>query len=268
MFDEIKTTTCPQDEKIMKRLRKHLDLVLESYPKDRVIAIALQGSQNYGLATETSDVDSKAIIAPSFNQLLDLEKETNRVIPLDSRFPKEDQVTILDARHFFSLVGKSNPTMLELLFTPYLLVNDKYKDAVIDLFTDTLDREIIANASTFRTMAACTGVMHSEYKRLPSEKAMKHFFRFHNLFETLRQDNKLTTFMLDFDSIQTIKYHLNLENQKISIALIHKLMDEVDRELDEYKATHEVTAAPYAQFRLKEILRDVCRISLEKEFHQ
>ena len=267
MFNEIKTTAFPTDEKIMKRLRKHLDLVLESYPEDRVIAIALQGSQNYGLATETSDVDSKVIVAPSFDQLLDLEKETNRVIPLDSRFPKEDQVTILDARHFLSLVGKSNPTMLELLFTPFLLVNDKYKDAVGDLFADTFDREIIANASTFRTMAACAGIMHSEYKRLPAEKAMKHFFRFYQLFETLRHENKLYSFMLNPESIEMIKHNLSPENRTVSIALIHKLMDEVDKELDEYKATHEVTAVPYAQFRLKEFLRDICRISLEKEFH-
>lgn len=54
----------------MKRLQEHLDYVIDlGYNEDRILGIFLYGSQNYGFATETSNVDSKVFILPSFSDL-------------------------------------------------------------------------------------------------------------------------------------------------------------------------------------------------------
>ena len=56
-----------REERIMNNVCGHLEEAYEYFPEDRVVGIFLQGSQNYGLDYEKSDVDTKLIIAPTFN---------------------------------------------------------------------------------------------------------------------------------------------------------------------------------------------------------
>lgn len=56
------------DKKIMHRLSEHLDAVKEKHPE--WVGIFLQGSQNYKLDYEGSDVDSKLIVLPSFEDFV------------------------------------------------------------------------------------------------------------------------------------------------------------------------------------------------------
>lgn len=56
------------DKKIMRRLSEHLDAVKEKHPE--WVGIFLQGSQNYKLDYEGSDVDSKLIVLPSFEDFV------------------------------------------------------------------------------------------------------------------------------------------------------------------------------------------------------
>ncbi len=57
-----------RDKKIMRRLSEHLDAVKEKHPE--WVGIFLQGSQNYKLDYEGSDVDSKLIVLPSFEDFV------------------------------------------------------------------------------------------------------------------------------------------------------------------------------------------------------
>ena len=58
------------DKDIMARLKEHYAAAAAIIPKDRILGIFLQGSQNYGMATEKSDVDTKCIILPSFEDIV------------------------------------------------------------------------------------------------------------------------------------------------------------------------------------------------------
>lgn len=55
-------------EKVMKRLSEHLEAVKGKHPE--WVGIFLQGSQNYNLDYEGSDVDSKLIVLPSFEDFV------------------------------------------------------------------------------------------------------------------------------------------------------------------------------------------------------
>ena len=57
------------DKDIMTRLKEHYAAAAAIIPKDRIVGIFLQGSQNYGMATDKSDVDTKCIILPSFEDI-------------------------------------------------------------------------------------------------------------------------------------------------------------------------------------------------------
>jgi hypothetical protein len=53
----------------MQRVQGHLDEALTHFHKDQIVGIFLQGSQNYGLDTPLSDVDTKLIVVPSFKDI-------------------------------------------------------------------------------------------------------------------------------------------------------------------------------------------------------
>ena len=56
-------------EKIMEGVHDHFEEALQYFPKDNIVGIFLQGSQNYGLDTENSDIDTKLIVTPTFEDL-------------------------------------------------------------------------------------------------------------------------------------------------------------------------------------------------------
>lgn len=76
-------TTLIQNEqkrqKIMARMREHLVPVLE-HCRGGWVGLFLQGSQNYNLDYEGSDIDTKAIMLPSFFRFR-VERQTSQYYP-------------------------------------------------------------------------------------------------------------------------------------------------------------------------------------------
>ena len=58
-----------REQKIMARVRDHYNEALEHFEESHIVGIWLQGSQNYGLDTPNSDVDTKLIVTPSFKDI-------------------------------------------------------------------------------------------------------------------------------------------------------------------------------------------------------
>lgn len=82
----------------------------------RLFFIALQGSQNYGLDIETSDVDTKIAVVPTFREMC-LEKPLSGTIIRDNN----EHIETKDVRLMFEMFKKNNPSYLELLYTEYYL---------------------------------------------------------------------------------------------------------------------------------------------------
>ena len=60
---------------IDKAIKEHLEAVLEEgYNESQILGIFLYGSQNYGINTSSSDVDTKCIVLPSLEEIC-LNKE-------------------------------------------------------------------------------------------------------------------------------------------------------------------------------------------------
>ena len=49
---------------IEKRVKEHYVEALEYFPERSIVGLFLQGSQNYGLDTPNSDIDTKLIVVP------------------------------------------------------------------------------------------------------------------------------------------------------------------------------------------------------------
>ena len=145
------------DKKVMKRVKEHYDEVIKlGY---EVVLVALQGSQNYKLDIEGSDVDTKAIVLPKFEDIV-----LNRH-PVSCTHVMDDgaHVDIKDIRLMFNEFKKANINFVELLFTEYVVINEKYTTTLLPVFTN---REKIARYKPLAALKCATGTAIGEYKDL------------------------------------------------------------------------------------------------------
>lgn len=107
---------------IMDRVQEHLESAIE-YCNDYFV-IALQGSQNYGIADAESDIDTKCLTIPPFSHLVFNERPMNTV----HLMANDEHCDLKDMREYFKIIRKSNINFVEILFTPYYIVNPKYEE--------------------------------------------------------------------------------------------------------------------------------------------
>ena len=108
----------------MDGVREHYNEALEYFPEDRIVGIFYQGSGNYGLDYEESDVDTKLIVAPTFK---DIAMNKNPVSTTHIR-TNDEHTDWKDIRLYIQTFRKQNLNFLEILFTPYKIINHMYEN--------------------------------------------------------------------------------------------------------------------------------------------
>lgn len=114
---------------IDKRLHEHLLYALDIYNKDWFV-ICLQGSQNYGMADENSDIDSKLLLIPDLEDLVLNKSAISHTLEMPNN---QEHVDCKDVRDYFKIFRKSNINFVEILFTDYWIVNHRYYDLWAEL---------------------------------------------------------------------------------------------------------------------------------------
>lgn len=107
------------NETFLRKVFEHAEAVDQYCEKIGAIRVmtGLYGSQNYGLATETSDVDTKSIIIPKLDDWLwSTEGDTNHVITM----PDGSHAELKPVVGMFKQFMKGNINFLEMLYTPYI----------------------------------------------------------------------------------------------------------------------------------------------------
>lgn len=101
------------------------DKAIQLYGKGFVFS-ALYGSQNYGLATPTSDVDVKVGFLPSPQEVLLTAKR--QAFTLTENGSTDNTILAKDLRDVFAELYKQNLNFLEVLATPYFFTYDSKCD--------------------------------------------------------------------------------------------------------------------------------------------
>ena len=150
-----------KDEKIMKRVKEHYDYLQQKGYE--IVFLALQGSQNYGLDVYDeeymSDVDTKAVILPSFEDFVYNRRPESETIVLDNN----EHIDVKDVRPMFENYKKQNINFVETLFTKYMIINPKYKDLVELLLAN---REEIAHLNYNQALKCMSGMSMEKLKAL------------------------------------------------------------------------------------------------------
>ena len=144
------------DEWINERVREHYEEALTMFPESRIVGVFYQGSANYGLDYEKSDVDTKCILVPTFEDIAFNRK------PISTTHIRknEEHIDLKDIRLYIQCFEKQNLNFLEILFTPYKIVNPQYAK----FWQELVDaREAIAHYDIHRAIKSMKGIALEKY---------------------------------------------------------------------------------------------------------
>lgn len=143
-------------------LMEHYDKISKDYPDYNFLGIFLYGSQNYGLATENSDVDSIAILIPSVEDIILRKPICKEVV-----FENGEHCNVKDIREVVKEWKKQSLQALEILFTDYFIVKPEY----VSYWNNFLDiRNDIAHYDVERTFKSIAGQAKQTYLRNPFDR--------------------------------------------------------------------------------------------------
>lgn len=150
----------------MDRVQEHYQEALGYFSEDKIVGIFLQGSQNYGLDYEKSDVDTKLIVLPSFDDIVFNRK------PVSTTHVRanDEHIDFKDIRFYMSCFYKQNINFVEILFTPYAIINPKYQEDWMKLVEA---REQIAHMNPYRAVKSMKGIAMEKYHAMEHEYPSK-----------------------------------------------------------------------------------------------
>ena len=182
------------DEYIMEQVKRHYTHGLTIYKPNQIVGIFCQGSPNYELDYENSDVDTKLIVVPTLKDIVFARKPVSTTHIL----PNEEHLDTKDVRSYLNLFRKQNLNFLEILFTKYRSINYHYLP-----YWKTLEihREEIAHYNPYAAVKAMKGVAMEKYYALqheyPSkiEQLKKYGYDFKQLHHLLRVEDYLERYI-------------------------------------------------------------------------
>ena len=154
-------------EKTFKTVKEHYEESLQYFWEDQIVGIFLHGSQNYGLDTEKSDVDTKLIVAPSF---ADIAMGKKMVSTTHVRANNE-HIDFKDIRLYMQTFRKQNLNFLEILFSKCGLVNPLYQNEWKRLLDN---REAIAHMNPYLAVKSMHGVAENKFAGMEKDTPAHH----------------------------------------------------------------------------------------------
>lgn len=164
------------------------------FAENNIVGIFLQGSQNYGLETEDSDIDTKLITTPTLNEFIYNCK------PMSTTHVRanKEHIDFKDIRLMFDTFRKQNLNFIEILFTDYKIINPMYAKEWNKLIAAN---EIIAHYNPYFAVKAMSGIaLGKRYALTKETEAHKEAFEKFNydpkqLYQLVRIDEYLDKYI-------------------------------------------------------------------------
>lgn len=241
---------------------------------DKLVLVALQGSQNYELDLPTSDVDAKAIVVPSFKNIAMNKK------PLSYTHvrPNDEHIDVKDVRLYFECFKKQNINFVEILFTKYLYVEPDYQAQWNRLLEA---REAVARFNTVQAVRCMAGMAAEKFHAIdheyPSQVDViaKYGYAAKQLHHILRIKDFLRRYIdgepyekclipLDKEYLKQIKQFVLPKDEAIELA--QTSLAEIKALEVDYVNKTPVKANPDIANLLNDVQYEMMKIKVEKEF--
>ena len=261
----------------MEQLQRHYDEALSLFPEDRIVGVFLQGSQNYGLDYEGSDIDTKCIVLPTLEDLIFNRKPVSTTHVL----PNEEHLDLKDVRLYFQTFRKQNLNFMEILFTKYKIVNPTYEPMWNRLIENN---EQIARYNPVGAVKTMKGIAMEKYHamehRYPSKvdlidsigydpKQLHHLLRVEEYLYRYLSGEKYADCLYSRmgDYLQSVKNTKNLvyqldEARKIAV----DSLAEVVKMADDFSARHNDDPVDWhVDVLLDDVQREIMKLGIELE---
>lgn len=204
----------------------------------KVIYIGLYGSQNYNLSDEQSDIDVKAIILPTLQDII-FRKVTSTTIECEN-----GNIDVKDLITFYDVIKKGNFSYVESIDTEYS-IGDKYIKELFKQFRPNLKSILGAMYEKRKALTHEYPSKHSEFEKWGFDpKQHHHILRLYDLLEYNLKNNdrrSYLTYKNDSDRRKKlIDYKRN--NNNIALSIVTKDSDDFinrARELIDYNYSYE-----------------------------
>ena len=261
--------------RIMKCLMEHYNEALEYFPKERIVGIFLQGSQNYGLDYEFSDIDTKLIVVPSFEDIV-----LNRKPVSTTHIRKNDEhIDFKDVRLYMETFRKQNLNFLEILFTPFKIINPMYEAEWERLIESN---ELIARMNEYRAVKSMKGVglekFHAMEHPYPSKldilekygydpKQLHHLLRVEHYLERYIYGEPYKSCLLPEEEMR--KYLLEVKCGKYSLEeareVAKKSLEHLTVMEDDFCADKEDMEQKWIRSLLEDVQTNIMKIAIKEE---
>ena len=253
----------------MTRVREHYEVAKTLVPEDRIIGVFLYGSQNYNMDGPNSDVDTKCLIVPSFEEIAFNKKAVN----YEYHFDNGEHMKIIDIREFLKLLKKQNPNDLEILFTKYCVLNNTYAGIWYYLWSH---REEVAHyrphsaVDTIRHMA--NREMHQMEKRGFNTKSLALVLRLGRMAQDYLfckfYENALVSDDADF--FKRVKYgeFVSPDDEKTGMRLMYDSIKETNCLVDWYLSKTEDNVDEKIDTLIDKVSKDFIATSVGYEIRE
>ena len=258
---------------IMKGVSKHYEESLKYFSKEQIVGIFLQGSQNYNLDYEGSDIDTKLIVVPNFKDVCLNKKPVSTTHVCKN----EEHIDFKDVRLYMETFRKQNLNFLEILFTPFFILNPLYKEEWERLIEA---REFIARMNVYRAVKSMKGIAMEKYHAMEHkyptrmEYIEKWGYDPKQLHHLLRIEEYIGRYINGEAYEECLRPHYpeylvdvkrgryNLEEAR----LIGKTaIENIVRVADTFCSTHQDFEETWVRELLEDVSYNIMKISVEKE---
>ena len=259
------------NQKAQDEIQKHYDKLIEmGY---NVVGVFLYGSQNYELDYEGSDVDSKAIVLPTLNDIV-LNKQ-----PISTTIDMGDGCLcdVKDIRKMFECFKKQNINFVEILFTKYKIINPKYESFWKRLVDSN---ELIARYNNYSSVTCMSGMTLEKYKALEhpypatmdkiekygyDPKQLHHIIRLNEFIKRYISGEAYKDCLISKNKEYLIEVKKGLHNLQEARELAKTLSDETNQLRKDYMSTNDIKVNKQVEDILNEVLVDIIKFNFKTE---
>ena len=264
------------DEWIMERLNEHYQEALTIFPKDKILGIFIQGSQNYQLDYSGSDIDTKCIVLPTLEDICLNRKATSYTRVRENN----EHIDFKDLRVITGDFKKQNINFLEVLHSKYRIVNEDYAALFQPMFDNA---EEISRYDNYRFVKATAGMSMEKRVALtldrPSQhdevvkygwscKQLHHLMRLNLFIKRWVAGELFSNCLIDprgEEMAYMKQYGHAIKTLEQAVAIAQQLDDETNAIKEEYIVGHEhVIDEPIGKM-IDDVVVNVIRESLKKE---
>lgn len=256
---------------VQKRIQEHYDAAINK--GHDVVGVFLQGSQNYGLNYEGSDVDSKAIVLPRFDDFVLSKSPVSTTAILENN----EHLDLKDIRLMFECIKKQNINFVEILFTKYMVMNPEYSSLFQPLFDN---REAIARYNVYAAINCLAGMSMEKHKALEhpyptlitkiekygyDPKQLHHILRLREFIERYISGEPYAECLIS----KQREYLIEVKRGKHTLDEARILAKSADTEIGkirrEYMPEHELVVSKNCETIMNDVIVSILKHNFKKE---